>query len=199
MPATRTAPPTGAPNNQDVFIWALYLLGGADREIDVEEIYLKAFELAPARLSWRTRTDLPDYKKTSKALQSAESVSHVGLVHKTNPLARKLTSSGSHWIEANRAIFETVYGGKAVAAPRSSAPEQFRTAFKSSATFQKLQRNATIDRIDLAEALGCSPSSPHQIWLSRIEQLERSADVMRDAELAEAALLIRQMLRLEKK
>jgi hypothetical protein len=66
---TRTAPPNQTANNQDVFIWSLYQLGGADRSIEVEDIYLKAFDIAPARLGWRTRPDLPDYKKVAKALQ----------------------------------------------------------------------------------------------------------------------------------
>lgn len=198
MSETRTDPPSGTPNNQDVFVWALYLLGGADMEIDVEAIYLKAFELAPARLSWRTRADIPDYKKTSKALQSVEAVSHVGLVHKTNALARKLTSAGARWVESNRAIFETVYGGRAVAASRTSASEKFRTTFKSSSVFEKIRSGVEVNRLELAEALECSPSSPQPIWLSRIEQLERNADVMRDEELMNAAREIRRVLRMEK-
>ena len=39
------------PSNQDLFLWALFLLGGADRDVDVEEIYLKCFEIAPSRPS----------------------------------------------------------------------------------------------------------------------------------------------------
>lgn len=199
MDGLRTDPPSGTPNNQDVFVWALYLLGGAEQEIDVETIYLKAFELAPARLSWRTRPDLPDYKKTAKALQSVEAVSHVGLVHKTNSLARKLTSAGASWVEANLEVFETVYGGKAIAAPRTSAHEQFRLSFIASSAFLKLSTGAEVDRIELAEALGCSPSSPQQIWASRVEQLERSAAVMKDEGLAEAVKNIRRKLGLEMK
>ena len=62
-------PPSEQHNNADLIVWALHLCGGAERWVDVEELYLKAFELAPARLSWRTREDLPDYKKCAKALQ----------------------------------------------------------------------------------------------------------------------------------
>ena len=58
--------------NTDVFLWALYELGGSDEFIDVEAAFYRAFELAPARLSWRTRSDLPDLKKCSKALRDAE-------------------------------------------------------------------------------------------------------------------------------
>jgi hypothetical protein len=108
---SRTTAPSNQPNNQDVFIWALFLLGGADKEIDVEEIYMKAFELAPARLGWRVYPETPDYKKTAKALQSVEASTHVGLVIKTNPLARKLSAAGVEWVERFRPLLENIYSG----------------------------------------------------------------------------------------
>lgn len=64
--------PTEPVTNSDVFLWALFELGGADEFVDVEAVFIKAFELAPLRLSWRTRPDLPDLKKCSKALRDAE-------------------------------------------------------------------------------------------------------------------------------
>ena len=82
----RKDPPSSEANNQDVFVWALYLLGGADKDVDVEEIYLKCFELAPARLGWRTHPEIADYKKTSKALQSIEATTHVELSKQSNLL-----------------------------------------------------------------------------------------------------------------
>jgi hypothetical protein len=36
--------------NSDVFLWALYELGGADEFVDVEAAFFRAFELAPLRL-----------------------------------------------------------------------------------------------------------------------------------------------------
>ena len=104
--APRSAPPSEEPNNQDVFIWALYLLGGADLDIDVEAVYLKSFKLAPARLGWRTHPEIPDYKKTAKALQSVEASTHVGLVQRQGPYHRRLTAEGVRWVEANRAQLE---------------------------------------------------------------------------------------------
>jgi hypothetical protein len=102
----RNEPPSPEANNQDVFVWALYLLGGADRDVDVEEIYLKCFELAPARLGWRTHPEIPDYKKTSKALQSIEATTHVGLLHRPHKYSRRLTLEGIKWVEAYKEILE---------------------------------------------------------------------------------------------
>lgn len=70
--STQIDPPSFDANNNDLLVWSLFLLDGAEKWVDVENIYLKAFELGPARLSWRTRADIPDYKKVSKALQSVE-------------------------------------------------------------------------------------------------------------------------------
>lgn len=54
-------------SNSELFVWALYLLGGAEHDVDVEDIYLKCFAIAPARLGWRTKPEIPDYKKNSKS------------------------------------------------------------------------------------------------------------------------------------
>ena len=89
---------SGRANNQDALVWALWLLGGADRDVDVEDIYIKCFEIAPARLGWRTRPEIPDYKKTSKALQSVESKELPGLLHRTHALRRRLTNAGVEWV-----------------------------------------------------------------------------------------------------
>jgi hypothetical protein len=48
--------------NADIFLWALFELGGSDKFDDVEAVFLKAFELAPQRLSLRTNTQIPDLK-----------------------------------------------------------------------------------------------------------------------------------------
>jgi len=81
-------------NNGDLLLWALYTVGGAERWVDVEEIYLAAFRLAPARLAWRTRPDLPNYKICARGLQDLENAKeprYGGLLEKRGPHHRKLT------------------------------------------------------------------------------------------------------------
>jgi len=180
----RTAPPSGEPNNQDVFIWALYLLGGADRDVDVEEIYLKSFELAPARLGWRTRPDLPDYKKTSKALQSIEATTHVGLVHKASAYKRRLTVEGSHWVELYRSLLEKTYGAATVRAAATNQHERSRQRLKSSTAYTAWQAHNEPNLFDLADAFECSAASPEGVWRSRLEEARRAADVLKDEDLA---------------
>ena len=183
MTDNRTNPPSTAANNQDVFIWALFVLGGSDREIDVEDIYLKAFEMAPARLGWRTRPDLPDYKKASKALQSVEAKTHVGLVHRTHSNARKLTANGVAWVEMYRKVFEQVYSRGPVAAANTNVHEKRRKSLHESKAWSVWSKDGSLDLFKLSEALTCSPGSPVAIWKSRVEEVSRAGNVLQDKEL----------------
>jgi hypothetical protein len=188
MEPRRTAPASSSPNNQDVFVWSLYQLGGAEHDVDVEAIYLLSFELAPARLGWRTRPELPDYKKTSKALQAVEARTHVGLVHRTSPHLRRLTTAGTEWIEQNRAILERNYGGGApVQASLKNAHERRRRSVRASAAFGHWSRASEISLPDLADALECTTASPRSVWNSRVIELQRAARILDDGELADFA------------
>lgn len=188
----RNEPPSSEANNQDVFVWALYLLGGADSDVDVEEIYLKCFELAPARLGWRTHPDLPDYKKAAKALQSVEASTHIGLLHKPHKFSRRLTLAGVHWVELYKEILEENYSHLPVMASKTKNNyERVRQEILKSRAWQIFKMEQEVhDIADAAAALQCSPASPQSIWQSRINNLKRTSDVLQDKELMEFAELL---------
>jgi hypothetical protein len=188
----RNEPPSSEANNQDVFVWALYLLGGADRDVDVEEIYLKCFDLAPARLGWRTHPDLPDYKKAAKALQSVEASTHIGLVHKPHKFSRRLTLAGVHWVELYKEILEENYSHLPVMASKSKNNyERLRQEILKSRAWQIFKVEQEVhDIADAAAALQCSPASPQSTWQSRVNNLKRASDVLQDKELMEFAELL---------
>ena len=185
----RREPPSAEANNQDVFVWALYLLGGADKDVDVEEIYLKCFELAPARLGWRTHPEIPDYKKTSKALQSIEATTHVGLLHRPHKYSRRLTLEGIKWVEAYRAILEKNYSKALVQASKATNQhERKRHELKKSDAWAKFLVNpATVEISDAAAALQCSAASPMSIWSGRVNDLRRTGDLLSDESILDFA------------
>lgn len=197
----RINPPNMEANNQDVFVWALYILGGADKDVDVEEIYLKCFELAPARLGWRTQPQIPDYKKTSKALQSVEATTHIGLIHRPHQYSRRLTIDGIKWVETYRDILEKVYSGQVVAAPiNTSVHERSRQNIKQShlwAMFKSGETNLNIS--DIAALLRCNATSPQDTWKSRILDLRRASEVLNDKELEDFASIVEKCVIKEKK
>jgi hypothetical protein len=190
--SVRTDPPSEAPNNQDALVFALYLLGGADKDIDVENMFLKCHELAPARLSWRTRPDLPDYKKVSKALQSVEATTHVGLFHHTNQYARRLTLDGTRWVETYLSILERVYSKAPVQASKNTnMHERKRQEIKNSpvwALFKVSPESISVE--DFASVLQCSAASSQATWASRVQDVKRAADVLQDDELMQFAQLV---------
>lgn len=192
----RIAPPSTEANNQDVFVWALYLLGGADRDVDVEDVYLKSFELAPARLGWRTRPEIPDYKKTSKALQSVEATTHVGLVRKVGQHTRRLTADGAAWVERYRTILEGTYSSaKAVPVTRRSQHDRTRRAVRESKAFESWVNGDPFTLEHLADALDCNPASSKKVWASRLDGIRRTADVSSDRELSNFASAAAEFLR----
>lgn len=192
MSMVRKEPPSNEPNNQDVFIWALYILGGADADVDVEEIYLKCFEMAPARLGWRTRPEIPDYKKTSKALQSVEATTHIGLVHRPHQYSRRLTLDGIKWVESYQEILEKSYSKSAVHASKSTnVYERSRFDLHNSGAWAKFSANLeVIELADVAAALRCSPASTAATWKSRVNELRRAADVLQDDEIMKFAEMV---------
>lgn len=169
-------------SNSELFVWALYLLGGAEHDVDVEDIYLKCFEIAPARLGWRTKPQIPDYKKTAKALQSVEAETE--FIHKTHQYARRLTSEGLSWINQNIDKLQTNYGTQIVQ-PAASNHFYQRSAFiKSHPIWNDFKTGNSIDVLHtLADSLECSPASPVKTWDGRFVELQTMASVLNDVEL----------------
>lgn len=163
--------------NSDVFLWALYELGGADDFVDVETVFIKAFELAPLRLSWRTRADLPDLKKCSKALRDAESREPALLVKKGAEM-RRLTVEGQQWIEGNfDRLAEALESDRPARAPRTRAPSRLVSQALRGAVFGTWSDNGTItdEKWRVAEMLRCSPDSSLAVFRDRLETLRAAA------------------------
>lgn len=172
--------PSSSHNNADLLVWATYLLGGHERWVDVEEMYLKAFELAPARLSWRTRSDIPDYKKCAKALQELEDTKrseHLGLLVKQGSYLRKLTDSGYRWCEMYQTTLSKLYsGGFVPSAVTQEAGRAIRDLEKSEVflSFQQLGR-LECDLWELAEAMRCMVDSSPSVWAARLDSVAIAA------------------------
>jgi hypothetical protein len=164
--------------NSDVFLWALYELGGADDFVDVEDAFIRAFELAPLRLSWRTRPDLPDLKKCSKALRDAEGREPRLLVKKGAEM-RRLTVEGQQWIEENfDRLAEALGGDGDVRAPRTRVPSRLISQALQSSVFRIWADTQTIttEKWRVAEMLRCSPDSSHTVFRDRLETLRAAAN-----------------------
>lgn len=191
--------PSATHNNSDLLVWACYLCGGFDRWIDVEELYLKAFELAPARLAWRTRADLPDYKKCAKALHELEDPrrsAHLEMVAKHTQYLRKLTPQGKQWCDTFRDALSALYGGGAVPAPPSQDPAKLIRHVVSTTAFAHFTRTGAVDceLWQLAEALRCLADSSQSTWMARIDSLISAAERTAREDASQFAHALRESL-----
>lgn len=161
----------------DVFLWALYELGGADVFIDVEDVYLTAFKLAPKRFGWRTRPDLPDRLKGNMALHSAD-VRDPKLLIKRGPDFRQLTLEGQLWIEQNfDRLAEAFQKDRVIEAPKGHRSSRLISdAMRSDVVVSWLETDTLPDeKWRFADLLHCSPDSAQSVWRSRLETLRSAA------------------------
>lgn len=172
--------PSSRHNNEDLLIWACFAAGGEEHWLDVEEIFYKAYELAPSRMSWRTRQDIADKLKCAKALQAIEHPTksqHSGLLLRRGEYKRKLSVKGRDWCEQHRLILERLYGSAQV--PAASTQDASRTIrhLESSDVFKRFQTKSTLncERWELAEALSCMVDSDASIWIARLDRLMAAA------------------------
>lgn len=176
------------PTNQVVALSVLANLGGASRFVDIEEITLTAFELAPARYSWRTRPKLPSPERVRWALVHANQKSdNVPLVVQSKDgTSWKLTSEGvafarAHAEEMNRAKLAPPKGGKEA----GRASERVAQVRKHP-LFRAYQQGAVVverPRHEIADLLICPPDSPQSFMLRRVDSAQAAAADIDDDEV----------------
>ena len=164
-------------SNTDLCIWAMYLLSAHIRPVDVEEIYLKLFEVAPEKFSWRTRSDLPNMRNGLTALGKLEKDLYPEFVIKASPTSRMLSDVGLRWIEANREKFEGLGNARRVMPSRQNSDVQQIRRLQESPAWFAWQKGLRPDLEQLADAFSCSPSSSRATWESRLNSAVLAADV----------------------
>jgi len=160
--------------NWEIFLWALYQLGGSSQFVDIEDVALECFRIAPARFGWRTRKNLPDYKKCAKALQEAEEKSRRPkmLVKTPDAFARQLTVEGQQWIETNyKRLSRILQRETPVPEPKQRPTSRMLTEIERSQPFILWMETKSVpqEKWRMAEVLHCSPDSSSETWNSRLE------------------------------
>jgi hypothetical protein len=158
--------------NWEIFVWALAQLGGDVRFVDIEDVSVECFRIAPARFAWRTRADLPDYKKCAKALQEAEVRRPSMLVKTRDSFGRQLTAEGQKWVKENTPrLSALLYTGSPVPEPKRRPTSRMLAEIERSQPFIIWSQTAALpqDKWRMAEVLRCSPDSSPHTWKDRLE------------------------------
>ena len=164
--------------NSDLFLWALSELGGNTEFVDIEAVFLKCFEIAPQRFGWRTRADLPDYKKCSKGLRDAEARRPSLLVKTGDSFGRQLSVQGQKWVEANaRRLRARLKPGLVVPEPKTRPRSRMLAEAEQAPVFETWRTDRVLpsEKWRVAELLRCSPDSDAAVWRQRLETLKAAA------------------------
>lgn len=174
--------------NWNLILWALHELGGSHDFVDIEDVFLKCFELAPRRLSWRTKPSLPDYKKCAKALQEAEVRRPPLLVKTGDSFGRQLSVQGQKWVNANAdRLRAQLQSGQVVQEPKRRPGSRMLAEAEQAIAFAEWldQRTIPKEKWRMAELLRCSPDSNIAVWRNRLAHLRAAAHAAGHNELLE--------------
>lgn len=87
-------------SSMEVVTFAVYLLGGASRSVDTEEIAIKAHEMAPSRFSWTRYPEQVNLELVRVFLSDAKK-KNFGWVVGSGKTGWGLTSKGLAWAKSN--------------------------------------------------------------------------------------------------
>ena len=80
--------------NVELVTLAVYLLGGAERALDTEDIAVRAHELGPGRFSWKKYPDQINLELVRVYLSGAKKATHSTLISGTGKSGWRLTQNG---------------------------------------------------------------------------------------------------------
>ncbi len=178
--------------NVDVVVYALAVLGGAEKTVYSEEIAVKCYELAPKKFSWQ----LPHYKDkewpdkyiVKTALEDAKKKKYGSLVEgryalETTKDGWRLTHYGVKWFKMSKTNIENVLGTARSLISKKDKEEYIRTIralskhhlYKHYIAVRSLQGSTVYQLTDM---LNCSPDAPSDLIKRKFTRLLVIAELM---------------------
>ncbi len=161
--------------NGDLFLYALYRLGGAGKYVDVEDVFMEMWALAPARFSWRKYRQ-PNYKIMSKSIVTIRLRGDGDLLLGRGN-RRQLTAQGVEWVTARLKQFDRLAAGLETAPPDRRPSQRVVAELAKSAIVRAFLATRSVDlaRAEVAVLLRCAPDAPRQVWRERLGTLKSAA------------------------
>ena len=172
-------------SNSDLFLFALYELDGAEMPVDIEDVFLKMYEIVPERFSWR-KHQLPNYKVLHTAMADAErDKSLLAGTLLGSGWERRLSENGIGYVERRMPLLRKLVGGEVQAPPDKRPLQRAAAAVEKHPAFRRFMAGIRepIKRHELAVLLRCTPDSPRDVWRERVESLRAAAASARRKDL----------------
>jgi hypothetical protein len=157
-------------------------LGGAERFVDIEEVALEAFKLAPDRFGWRTRRDLPSWERVRTAFVHANQEAQrreIGPVLFSNKEgeAWRLTAQGVKYARENAGkVLDATKGTRPIR--RGGASVNRVRQIRNHPAFRRFMQGtliSEIERYQLADLLLCPPDSTEAAVMRKVDKAEAAA------------------------
>lgn len=185
--------------NVDVTLFALLQLGGFEKRVHTEQIAYKAFELDPARFSWRLKEfrdkRFPDKEPVRIALMDAAKLKYGALVDGRSGVEASgkdadgwmFTPAGAKWIrEREESITRRL--GLERSKLHQTETARFLKQVKSQPLFAKFKEHADLadeSQFAFTDMLNVSPDAPRAIVSKKFRRLWSIAELAGDAEVRE--------------
>ncbi len=172
MSSRGDVPPDASPGLIDYALAALLRLGGDAAVVDLEDVAVEAYRLAPDRFRWR-RHDFPNLELVRVTLSDANKRGSQLVIYDRK--GRKLTVDGARRAgEVLRRLGAGVVVQKDDALRRKDLVELAR--MESHPAFIHWSRGEVVDLIDLADLVRCSASTPTGQFADRLRRSQAIAD-----------------------
>lgn len=175
--------PTGAPDavvnvgtQIDYALVALLEAGGADQFVDIEDIAVAAFRLAPHHFCWRKYPQYPSAEATRLALRDVEQRHGELLVRGPGGRTRRFNAEGlRRATEARAALIQPPAARGREALRRPATRDLSRMEGHPAVTKWRSRGIETVSRYDLADLLMCSPSAAPGVFKDRLSSATAAA------------------------
>ena len=180
--------------NEDLVLAMLRRLGGVSRYVDIEELTLALFEIAPARFSWRTRRDLPEREVVRFALfhanqRAARDKRRPVVSSRDRSRQWRLTAAGVR--EARQAGTKTSIALAVGQPPKQTGKSHQRVSqVRRHGVFSAFANGSPVSDIShtqLADLLLIPPDAPLDVAQSRVDALRGAALDIGDKDVARFA------------
>lgn len=161
--------------NADLFLYALYRLGGAGVYVDVEDIFMEMWRMAPERFRWR-KYEVPNYKIMSKSIVDISQRGQESFLLGSGN-TRQLSAEGVAWVERHSDRLEAVATGRRAAPPDRRPGQRVVADLLKQPLVQSFfeGREVQFERARAAQLLRCAPDAPRRVWRERLETLRSAA------------------------
>lgn len=180
--------------NVDVVVYAVAMLGGAERKVYSEHVAAKCFDLDPARFSWR----LPEYRQwpdkyiVKTALEDAKKDEYgffVAGAYNLDPAKDgwRLTPNGARWFREHSKRLEEQFGTPAPVTTTKDQRRILREVHKEPIYRQFTQKRslADVSQYAFTDMLNCSPDASADVITIKFRRLLSSAQLADDGDMIE--------------